>query len=164
MSTGAPWWAFIVTAAIAILGWFLVNALNTKREIKNWKRSELLKISSQLITLSSRRNRLLLDQISTMESNDAVFRSHFQQAFTDLLEMQSVLDQFELLKEQDLHDRAKEIVQLHIDADKESDQQDTRDEYMVVRQAIVDTDSLAASHKVFIQTFHRTTRPVRMLR
>ncbi|MDH6679881.1 hypothetical protein M2284_004106 [Rhodococcus sp. LBL1] len=50
--TSTPPWAFIVTALVAVVGWFAVNKITNKRELHNWRRTTLLQAVSSLIEAS----------------------------------------------------------------------------------------------------------------
>lgn len=50
--TSTPPWAFIVTAVVAVVGWFAVNWITNKRELRNWRRTTLLQAVSSLIEAS----------------------------------------------------------------------------------------------------------------
>jgi len=54
--TSTPPWAFIVTALVAVIGWFAVNKITNKRELQNWRRTTLLQAVSSLIEASMSRN------------------------------------------------------------------------------------------------------------
>lgn len=60
MSTGAPWWAFLVTAGVAVIAVCvsLYSLLRTdKREIEKWKRDTATKAATSLLVASNNRSK-----------------------------------------------------------------------------------------------------------
>lgn len=49
---GAPWWAFMVTAGVAILAVLISNSSNTRREQESWRREQLLTEILNILTNS----------------------------------------------------------------------------------------------------------------
>lgn len=55
----APDWFWIVSPLILIAGWFVVNAITSKRELNNWRRTTLTNAVSSMIEASNKRRSLV---------------------------------------------------------------------------------------------------------
>lgn len=79
MSSGAPWWAFIVTAVVsigsALFSWLFTHRSASKRDLQNWQRTAITSAVSLLVTDSnkrasmSHRNNSTQDELETMEES-----------------------------------------------------------------------------------------------
>lgn len=56
----APDWFWIVSPLILIAGWFVVNAITSKRELNNWRRTTLTNAVSSMIEASNKRRSLVM--------------------------------------------------------------------------------------------------------
>ncbi|MCE4165231.1 MULTISPECIES: hypothetical protein [Rhodococcus] len=69
MSSGAPWWAFIVTAVAslgsALFSWLMTHRSAGKRDLKNWQRAMITETVSDFIELSDERFDLIIPYLHT---------------------------------------------------------------------------------------------------
>lgn len=102
----APDWFWIVSPLILIAGWFVVNAITSKRELNNWRRTTLTNAVSSMIEASNKRRSLV------MKVEDARERPK------DLIEEQEHLmvtasHQINICMAEEVADRIRTIKNLH---------------------------------------------------
>lgn len=158
MTSGAPWWAFIVTAAVslgsAFFSWYMTHRSASKRDIQNWRRGELLKHTSKLIELSTKRNEMLRSRL--YELTEPVFwTTKDWDLHSDLVvEMRSLIDQLKLLQAKKLIARFEGLIQLH--QDSEYHIRDDEYDETALFLATIDPNEQEIEHQKVIDEFQRT--------
>lgn len=117
MSSGAPWWAFLVTAGVALIAVCVsIYSLlrSDKREIEKWKRDHATKCAASIISKS-------LDRISAFHAE--IYKPDSEKFNPTVLRRISQIEQeitFELINLQickldSMHSAAKKIHNVHRD-------------------------------------------------
>lgn len=158
MSSGAPWWAFIVSAAVSIVSalfsWYFTHRSASKRDLQNWRRGELLKNTSRLIELSTKRHNLVRSRLRELHELDSRKTENWNTHADLVEEMRSLVDQIKLLHAPKLIERFEELVFTH----QESEAFIRNDEYdeQALYWATMDPDQFEEEHEKVINEFHRT--------
>lgn len=157
IQSGTPWHVYIaavVGGLIAIVGWIVVHRTSRSRDLQSWRRGELLKHTSRIIELSTKRGELLRSRL--YEVTEPVFwtTKDWDMHSELIVEMRSLIDQLKLLQAQKLINRFEALIRVH----QNSEYHIRDDEYdeSALFLAMIDPDEQTTEHQKVINEFHRT--------
>jgi len=101
----APDWFWIVSPLILIAGWFVVNAITSKRELNNWRRTTLTNAVSSMIEASNKR--LSLIKKKKYASDDTEAYEH---------DIRTAVQQIEICRADQVYAYASQIRKAHIES------------------------------------------------
>ncbi|MCW2087801.1 MULTISPECIES: hypothetical protein [unclassified Rhodococcus (in: high G+C Gram-positive bacteria)] len=111
LSTGTPWHIYgaaVLAGLIAIGGWYVVHRTSQSRDLLNWRRTTLLKVTSDLLEASSKRNR-------TIGLNLRTWTPQLNQEQLSLLEeMKQCRNQLWIAGADELYKQAMTIIEMHV--------------------------------------------------
>lgn len=91
MSSGAPWWAFIVSAAVsvgaALFSWLMTHRSASKRDLLNWRRTAILNSVSDLLDASITRVTLVNESDWNTEQSKALLQKYMDQMTISIMRL-----------------------------------------------------------------------------
>ena len=99
----APDWFWIVSPLILIAGWFVVNAITSKRELNNWRRTTLTNAVSNLIEASNKRLSLIKKKKHASDDTDVYVH-----------DIRTAVQQIEICRADQVYAYASQIRKAHI--------------------------------------------------
>lgn len=157
IQSSTPWHIYIaavIGGLIAIAGWIVVHRTSRSRDLQNWRRGELLKHTSRIIELSTKRAEILRSRL--YEVTERVFwtTKDWDLHSELIVEMWRLIDQLKLLQAQDLIDRFEALITVHQNSEYHIRDDDYDESALFL--AMIDPDEQTTEHQKVIDEFHRT--------
>lgn len=149
----SPWLTLFgptLAAGLVYIGWTRTHKDASTRDFDNWRRNALLKHVSELIALSTRRNRLLLDMADSIPMGGGKKRPLDTDTDSQVLDMLTIVEQMNLL-DKSISKAGSVIQKLHEKANES--EPNNPDLYEAISCQIVDTKTLETAHEVLRGVF-----------